>query len=59
MHTQKVYVHSATLGSSIGIVLAFVVILLATRSPLIAFLSALTISCILGCVLGMMVMLGW
>merc|ERR1712224_587841 len=59
MHTQTVFVSSALTGMITGTVLAFVVVLFATRQILVAFASVLTILGVLVSVLGSMVALGW
>jgi hypothetical protein len=59
MHTQTVFVSSATTGMITGTLLAFVVVLLATQQVLVAFASMFTIVGILASVLGAMVALGW
>mmetsp|Transcript_49552 Transcript_49552/g.152939 ORF Transcript_49552/g.152939 Transcript_49552/m.152939 type:complete len:1090 (-) Transcript_49552:354-3623(-) len=56
MHTQSVFRKSAIMGSLIGTVLAFVVILLATQQIIIALASFVTIAAILVSVLAMMKM---
>lgn len=59
MHTQSVFVRSALTGALFGVCLAFVVLLCATMNIVVALLSTVTIACILGTVLALMVMLGW
>jgi len=54
MHTQSIFRTSAIQGSSVGTVLAFVVILVATQQIIIALASFVTIACILVSVLAMM-----
>lgn len=59
MRTQEVFVTSALTGTVAGTCLAFLVILFATRSPVMAVFAGLTIACIILCVLGTMDLLGW
>jgi hypothetical protein len=59
MNTQNIFVQSATNGAVFGTCLAFIVILIATRSPVMAISATITIACILVCVLGTMDMLDW
>jgi len=54
MHTQSVFATSAVTGASMGVVLAFVIILLFTQEIVIAVCAALTILAILMSVLAMM-----
>lgn len=59
MRNQQIYVQSAITGAITGTILAFVVILFATRCIRVAFLASLTICGILLSVLALMVAIGW
>jgi len=59
MNNQKIYRNSAVQGALIGVVIAFAVLVVATRSPLLAALSTLSIVCTILSVIGIVVMLGW
>ena len=59
MNNQSIYVRSALQSSILGIVIAFVVLLISTRVLHLALFAALTITCVLLSVIGMMVILGW
>ena len=58
-YNQNIFVQSAVNGGIFGTCLAFFVILVATRSPIMAVAATATIACILVCVVGTMDMLGW
>ena len=59
MTNQKIYQESAVVGAIVGVLLAFVVILLATRSLIVASSATTSIASTLMCVLGAMQSLGW
>jgi len=59
MNNQKIYRESAVSGAAIGVAISFLVLLLATRSPLLAVLSTVSILCTIMSVIGAVVMLGW
>merc|ERR1711907_453742 len=59
MPTQSIFIRTAISGATIGSVVAFVVILLATRQIIIAVSSFATIACILISVLAMMRIAGY
>jgi hypothetical protein len=59
INNQKIYQDSASAGAKVGVCLAFVVILMATRSLIVAVAATTSIACTLLCVLGGMQMLGW
>merc|ERR1711988_322072 len=59
MHTQSIFIRTAVSGATIGSVVAFVVILIATRQVIIAFSAFATIACILVSVLAMMRIAGY
>merc|ERR1712025_1223655 len=59
MNNQKIYVTTAYQSAIVGVAIAFVVLLLATRVFHIALFASLIIASVLVSVAGMMVMLGW
>merc|ERR1740138_135703 len=59
MNNQGIYVRSAVEGALIGLALAFVVILLATRSLTVSASATLSITCTLVSIMGVIVLLGW
>lgn len=59
MNNQSIYVQTALQSSILGVVIAFVVLLLSTRVFHIAFFASLSICSVLVSVVGTMVMLGW
>ena len=59
MNNQRIYRESAMTGAFLGVAVAFVVLLLCTRSPILSFLSAISITCTLISVIGFTTMLGW
>ena len=59
MNNQNIYVRTALQSSILGVVIAFMVLLLATRVFHIALFASLSIVSVLVSVTGMMVMLGW
>jgi len=59
MNNQKIYVKTAYQSAIVGVVIAFAVLLLATRVVHIALFATLSIVSVLVSVVGMMVMLGW
>merc|ERR1711869_70451 len=59
MHTQSIFIRTAVSGAAIGSLVAFVVILLATRQVLVALSAFATIACILISVLAMMRIAGY
>jgi hypothetical protein len=59
MENQKIYTDSAISGAIAGVLLAFVVILLATRSLIVATTATVSITGTLVCVLGCMQLQGW
>lgn len=59
MNNQKIYRKSAISGSMIGVLIAFVVLLLATRKLHIAFFATSMIACVLLSVIGSLSMMGW
>jgi Predicted exporters of the RND superfamily len=59
MNNQKIYRKSAISGSMIGVFIAFIVLLLATRKLHIAFFATLMIACVLLSVIGSLSMMGW
>jgi hypothetical protein len=59
MVLQELYVTMALTGIGIGLAIAFVVLLLATRNLITATLCIITIGCVLVCVMGSTVAMGW
>lgn len=59
MNNQKIFKTSAVSGSLIGVVIAFIVILISTRKFHIAFFATTTILCVLVSVIGFLSMMGW
>jgi hypothetical protein len=59
MNNQSIYVRTAIQSSVLGVVIAFVVLLISTRVFHIAFFASLSITSVLVSVVGTMVMLGW
>ena len=59
MNNQRIYRESAMTGAFLGLAVAFVVLLLCTRSPIISVLSTMSIACTLISVIGFTTMLGW
>jgi len=59
MNNQKLYVRTAVQSAIVGVAIAFVVLLLATRVFHIALFASFSIVSTLVSVVGMMVMLGW
>eukprot|EP00594_Rhizosolenia_setigera_P013026 CAMPEP_0178956888 /NCGR_PEP_ID=MMETSP0789-20121207/10553_1 /TAXON_ID=3005 /ORGANISM="Rhizosolenia setigera, Strain CCMP 1694" /LENGTH=1093 /DNA_ID=CAMNT_0020638965 /DNA_START=152 /DNA_END=3433 /DNA_ORIENTATION=- len=59
MNNQKIFRTSAISGSMIGIVIAFFVILISTRTFHIALFATSTILCVLVSVIGSLSMIGW
>lgn len=59
MVLQETYVRMAFSGLGMGLVIAFVVLLLATMNFIVSVLSMVTIICALACVIGQVVMRGW
>lgn len=59
MHTQSIFIRTAVSGAVAGSLVAFVVILIATRQLLIALSAFATIACILISVLAMMRIAGY
>jgi predicted RND superfamily exporter protein len=59
MNNQTIYRTSALAGAFLGVALGFCVLLLATRSVLIAVLSSCSITCTMLTVIGTTTMLGW
>jgi len=59
MNNQSIYVQTALQSSILGVVIAFVVLLVSTRVFHIAFFASLSICSVLVSVVGTMVMLGW
>jgi predicted RND superfamily exporter protein len=59
INNQKIYQDSAAAGAKVGLLLAFIVILVATRSLIVAVCALLSIGFTLLCVLGGMQSLGW
>jgi len=59
MNNQKIYCTSAIRGALIGVVIALVVLLVCTWSPLICICSTLSILCTMMSVIGLTTMGGW
>eukprot|EP00547_Thalassionema_nitzschioides_P004019 CAMPEP_0194205816 /NCGR_PEP_ID=MMETSP0156-20130528/5020_1 /TAXON_ID=33649 /ORGANISM="Thalassionema nitzschioides, Strain L26-B" /LENGTH=1066 /DNA_ID=CAMNT_0038932197 /DNA_START=76 /DNA_END=3276 /DNA_ORIENTATION=- len=59
MNNQSVYVQTAIQSAILGVVIAFVVLLLSTRVFHLAFFACLSIGSVLASVIGTMVMIGW
>jgi len=59
MNTQRLYVRSAFQSAGVGLAIAFLVLLLATRVFHIALFATINILCVLFSVLGSTVLLGW
>merc|ERR1712232_1402224 len=59
MNNQSIYVATAIQSSLLGVGIAFVVLLLATRKLHLAFFASLSIACVLVSVTGTMVLIGW
>lgn len=59
MNTQQIYVRTAVQSATLGIIIAFVVLMFATRVFHIALLATLSIASVLVSIVGMMVLLGW
>ena len=59
MNNQAIFVRTAGQSAILGIVIAFVMLLVATRVLHIAFLASFSIACVLVSVVGTMVMQGW
>ena len=59
MNNQAIYVNTAIQSSVLGVVIAFVVLLVSTRVFHLAFFASLSITAVLVSVVGTMVMLGW
>lgn len=59
MNTQTIYVRSAVQSSFLGVAIAFMVLMLATRVLHLALLATLSIVCVLISITGSIVILGW
>jgi len=59
MNNQSIYVQTALQSSILGVVIAFVVLLVSTRVFHLAFFASVSIISVLVSVVGVMVMLGW
>ena len=59
MNNQKIYRTSAVSGSLLGVLLAFIVLLVSTRRLHIAFFATLSIASVLFSVIGSVTMMGW
>jgi len=59
MNNQSIYVQTAIQSSLLGVAIAFVVLLLATRKLHLAAFASLSIACVLVSVTGTMVLIGW
>jgi hypothetical protein len=59
MNNQMIYRTSAVQGALVGVAIAFVVLLLATGLPLVAFMATCSILCTLVSVVGATTMMGW
>jgi len=59
MNNQSIYVQTAVQAAILGVVIAFTVLLFATRVLHIAFFASLSIMSVLVSVTGTMVMMGW
>lgn len=59
MNNQYIYRKSAISGSMIGVLIAFIVLLLATRKLHIASFATIIIACVLLSVIGSLSMMGW
>jgi uncharacterized SAM-binding protein YcdF (DUF218 family) len=59
MVLQELYVTMALTGTGVGLGIAFVVLLLATRNLITTTLCIVTIGCVLVCVVGSTVAMGW
>jgi len=59
MNTQRIYVQTAIQSAGVGLAIAFLVLLIATRVLHIAFFATFNIFCVLLSILGSIVMLGW
>jgi predicted RND superfamily exporter protein len=59
MNNQSIYVKTAIQGGTLGVVIAFLVLLISTRVLHLAFFASLSIISVLVSVVGVMVMLGW
>jgi predicted RND superfamily exporter protein len=59
MVVQELYVSMALSGIGIGLAIAFVVLLLSTHNLIITILCIITICCVLICVVGSTVAMGW
>ena len=59
MNNQAIYVKTAIQSSILGVVIAFVVLMISTRVFHLAFFASLSITAVLVSVVGTMVMLGW
>jgi predicted RND superfamily exporter protein len=59
MNNQSIYVRTAIQSSILGVIIAFVVLLISTRVFHIALFASLSITSVLVSVVGTMVMLGW
>lgn len=59
MVLQELYVSMALIGIGLGLGIAFVVLLLATRNLITTILCIVTIGCVLVCVIGSTVAMGW
>ena len=59
MNTQQLYLKYAVWGIITAIILAFLVLCVATNNLIIASLACLTIACIVSCVIGCMYLASW
>jgi hypothetical protein len=59
MNNQSIYVRTAIQSSILGVVIAFVVLMISTRVFHIALFASLSITSVLVSVVGTMVMMGW
>jgi len=59
MLLQETYVNMALTGVAVGLAIALLVLLFATKNLIVAFLSIFTIACALCCVFGLIVARGW
>ena len=59
MNNQAIFVQTASQSSILGVVIAFLVLLLTTRVFHIAFFTSVSIGCVLVSVVGNMVLQGW
>merc|ERR1712176_987256 len=59
MNNQSIYIKTAVQSSILGVVIAFVVLLISTQVFHLAFFASVSICAVLVSVVGVMVMLGW